>query len=85
MKTYITFGQIHIHYINDIPIYKDCIAAIEHDENEDGHDIAMELFNANFHNAYPEEYFNTIKDKTMPYYPRGIIEIGYHTLNAKRE
>ena len=76
MKTYITFGQIHTHRINNETLDCDCVAAIEHDADTSGHKIAMRLFDAKFHNAYPEDQFDA--DKIMPYYSRGIIEIGYH-------
>lgn len=79
MKTYITFGQVHTHSINGITLDKDCVAAIEHSEDDDGHEIAMKMFDGKFCFTYP----NNIREDILHYFPRGIIEIGYHSFNKK--
>lgn len=74
MKTYITFGQIHTHGINGKTFDHNCIGVIEHPESESGHEIAMDIFDAKFHNAYPEDEWNSMKDP-LKYYPRGLIGV----------
>ncbi len=77
MKTYITFGQIHVHANPGGPtLDKDCIGVIEHQTNEDGHELAMKLFDAKFHHAYSQDMFDKKKAAgIMDYYPRGLIEV----------
>lgn len=75
MKTYITFGQIHAHSINGKTVDKDCVAVINAETYKKGRDLAMSWFNGEFHNSYPEDYFNVRKEEIMEYYPRGLIEV----------
>lgn len=70
MKTYVTFGQDHIHNVNGKIFDKDCVAAIECNNAAEGRKRAFELFGAKFCFEYPEEHFNL----NMKYFPRGIIE-----------
>lgn len=72
MKTYITFGQSHIHRIGDKIFDKDCVAVIESNSQKEGRDKAFELFGPKF----CFEYFDTEWDeKSMKYYPRGYMEV----------
>ena len=71
MKTYVTFGQIHRHTIDDVVYDKDCVALIESDTSKRGREIAFELFKGKFCFEYPEKYFNL----DMKHFPRGIIEV----------
>jgi len=80
MKTYITFGQIHTHSINGITLDKDSVAVLEHDKEESGHEIAMQLFDAKFHQAVSRE---TVTGEFLSYFPRGLIRIGFHSLNKE--
>jgi len=72
MKTYITFGQAHVHCIRGIIFDVNCVALITHDKQEDGRTLAFKIFGRKFCFEYPEEYF---KLRDMHFYPRGIIEI----------
>ena len=67
MKTYVTFGQDHIHRINDKIIDKDCVAIVHGDRAR-----VFELFNDKFCFEYPEEFWD---DSKMIYFPRGYVEI----------
>ncbi len=76
MKTYITFGQIHVHSINGLTLDKDCVAAITHSKPDEGREKAMEWFDGMFHYSYTEEQFKErVEEGIMGYFPRGIIEV----------
>ena len=72
MKTYVTFGQTHIHKIGGKIFDKDCVAVINSAGAEEGRDKAFELFGPKFCFEYPEEHFN---HESMHYFPRGLIEV----------
>jgi len=72
MKTYITFGQIHAHSINGKTFDKDCVGVIEHSEDKNGHEIAMDIFDGIFHQAIPEDKFDM---ENMRFFPRGFINL----------
>ena len=72
MKTYITFGQAHIHKINNKIFDKDCIAVIECNTPEEGRKKAFEIFGTKFCFEYPESYFDHSK---MNFFPRGYIKV----------
>lgn len=72
MKTYITFGQVHTHFIAGITFDKDCVAVVECDSAKDGREKAFKFFGDKFHNASLEDDFD-IDD--LKYYPRGFVEI----------
>ncbi len=73
MKTYITFGQIHVHNINGKILDKDSVAVINHnDKPGEGRRLAFAYFGPKFHNEYPEDRWN--KEKLI-YFPRGLIEV----------
>jgi hypothetical protein len=70
MKIFITFGQCHIHKINDIIIDKDCVVAIEAKDHSEGRDKAFELFGGDFFTTREK-----IDSEFMKYFPRGVIDI----------
>ena len=72
MKTYITFGQEHIHSINGKTFDKDCVAVIYSGSAAEGRDLAFEYFGPKFCFEYSEEYWN---DEQMKYFPRGYIKV----------
>ena len=72
MKTYVTFGQDHIHSISGKTLDKDCVAVIECIDAEDGRAMAFEYFGRQFCFEYPEEHFDM---DSMRYYPRGFINV----------
>jgi len=72
MKTYVTFGQDHVHKVNGKVLDKDCVAVINSGSAEEGRKIAFELFGPKFCFEYPEERFDF---DSMSYFPRGLIEV----------
>jgi len=72
MKTYVTFGQTHVHSINGHTLDKDCVAVITSDSASEGRKKAFELFGRKFSFEYPEEYW---EEESMIYYPRGYINV----------
>lgn len=72
MKTYITFGQTHIHRVNGKIFDKDCVAVIETKSAEAGRAKAFELFDRKFCFEYSEENF---KKCSMEFFPRGLIDV----------
>lgn len=70
MKTYITFGQIHVHSVNGQTLDKDCVAVINADTPEAGRAAAMEWFDKKFFTSYTD-----IAEVKLEYYPRGLIEV----------
>jgi len=71
-KTFITFGQIHSHSINDKILDKDCVAVIESETHEEGRKKAFEYFGDKFFTSYFEDQFEL---DSMKYFSRGFIEI----------
>ena len=67
MKTYVTFGQDHMHRINGQVIDKDCVAIVN-----GGRDQVFAIFGPKFCFEYPEDIWDENK---MVYFPRGYIEI----------
>lgn len=72
MKTYITFGQAHIHRVNNKIFDKDCVAVIEAESESAARKIAFEHFGPVWSFSYPEDRWG--KDE-MKYFPRGLIEV----------
>ena len=68
----ITFGQTHTHRVNNYTFDKDSVAIIKAETHKKAHDLAMEIFNKEFHNCYPEEAFDN--GDNIKYFPRGKIE-----------
>lgn len=71
-KTFITFGQSHIHKINGKTFDKDCVAVIEHDENQSGRDLAFTYFGKDWCFEYPQGRWSESK---MVYFPRGYLTV----------
>ena len=67
MKTYVTFGQDHMHRVNGKIIDKDCVVVV----NGDGAKV-FEIFGSKFCFEYPEEHWD---DAKMKYFPRGYVEV----------
>jgi len=76
MKTFVTFGQQHVHRINSHILDKDTVAVIETsndpcvDCGQCGREKAFELFGDKFFTTYTEK---TWDDSKMSYFPRGYI------------
>ena len=67
MKTYVTFGQEHLHRIGGKIFDRDCVAVVEGDRER-----VFELFGPKFCFEYQE---NTWDEGKMKYFPRGYIEV----------
>jgi len=67
MKTFVTFGQSHVHKINGKIFDKDCVAVVGGDREK-----VFEIFGDKFCFEYPEEHWD--EDK-LKYFPRGYIEV----------
>lgn len=72
MKTYVTFGQVHYHIIDNKVFDKDCVAVIEADNEAKGRNMAFELFGPKFFTTYTEETFDP---SDLEYFPRGLIRV----------
>jgi len=72
MKTYITFGQTHVHEINGKLFDKDCVAVIEVSNPSEGRARAFQAFGPVFCMEYFEEEWS---DSWMRNYPRGYINL----------
>lgn len=70
MKTFVTFGQSHVHRIDGKTFDADCVAVIKCGSPEEGRDKAFELFNSKFCFEYPEQFFD---HSSMSYFPRGFL------------
>lgn len=72
MKTYVTFGQAHVHSVNGKTFDKDCVAVIECRNAKEGRRLAFEYFGRQFCFEYHEDEFDTNK---MRYFPRGLLPV----------
>lgn len=72
IKTYVTFGQVHVHSVNGKTFDKDCIACIEAPTAEAGRDDAFKIFDGVFGTTYWDE--QQVKDM-LHLFPRGIINV----------
>jgi len=67
MKTFVTFGQNHVHRINGRTFDADCVAIVNGDRSK-----VFEIFGPKFCFEYPEEIWD---DSKMHYFSRGYIEV----------
>lgn len=67
MKTFVTFGQDHIHKIGDKVFDKDCVAIVN-----GGRDKVFEIFGPRFCFEYREDLWD---EEDMKYFPRGYITV----------
>jgi len=67
MKTYVTFGQAHMHLIDGVIFDKDCVAVVEGGRKE-----VFKLFGSKFCLEYTEAEFD---HDLMEFYPRGFINV----------
>ena len=66
---YFSFGQAHIHFINDVKYDKDCIVKIYATNEHEAQDRMMRAFGEQWSMRYDE------KTLDMSFFPRGIIEL----------
>ena len=67
MKTLVTFGQNHLHRIDDITFDADCVALVNGDREK-----VFEIFGEKWCFEYSEKEFDM---DNLTYFPRGIIEV----------
>lgn len=72
MKTYVTFGQTHVHNVNGKTFDKDCVAVIECKDEQEGRNLAFDYFGPMFFTTYSEDKFDP---RNMEYFPRGFIKV----------
>ena len=71
MHVYFTLGQLHTHSVNGKTLDKDCVVCVtNHPTEKSARDAFVEVTNNLFH-----ESFTKLDEKTLEYYPRGVIEI----------
>ena len=69
----ITFGQQHTHRINNYTFDKDCVAVIRAETLQEAHDIAMDIFDEQFHRCSQELDFDL--KGSIQWYPRGKYNV----------
>jgi len=72
MKTFVTFGVGHMHWVGDKFFDVDFIAIIHHEEEGEGRDLAFKYFGTKFCTTYTEEEW--FKGK-MNSFPRGFVDV----------
>lgn len=72
MKTYVTFGQDHLHQINGKILDKDTVAIINSSSPQEGRSMAFDLFGPKFAFEYPETHWD---ESSMRWYPKGYVEV----------
>lgn len=72
-KTFVTFGQAHVHEFGDKVFDKDCVAVINHPVEVDGRMLAFQYFGGKFCFEYMEKEFSRHVD--MGFFPRGLVEV----------
>ena len=73
MRTIITFGQSHSHWVKGIRFDADCVAAIPCKDEAEGRKKAFHLFDHLWCFSYVEEEFDA--SDLISYFPRGKYEI----------
>ncbi len=73
MKVFITFGQVHVHTINDVFLDKDCVACFlsQHTDPYEAREEIFKLLEGEFH----QTYFDELPDDILHHYPRGVVEV----------
>jgi len=71
-KFYITFGQSHVHRVQDQTLDADCVAVITAATHWSVRLIAFRLFGNEFCTSCNAADFTT---ESMTYYPRGLIRV----------
>lgn len=72
MRHFVTFGQEHVHRINDQTLDAHCVACFTADDVAAGRARAFELFGPQFCFHYTEEEFDW---ESLRFFPRGIIDL----------
>lgn len=67
MKTFVTFGQGHVHFIDGKTFDKDCVAVVNGDRKK-----VFDIFGPKFCFEHPEDHWD---ESNLKYFPRGYIEV----------
>ncbi len=70
MKYYVTFGQTHVHKLNNI-FDKDCVAELYSKDEDSAFNEANDLFGFRWSRLISEKEL----PKHLPYYQRGVITV----------
>lgn len=65
---YFTFGQIHLHRVNNKTFDKDCVVEIHAESKEAARKEMFRVFGQKWANQYEQK-------PDMEYYPRGVITL----------
>ena len=71
-KTYVTFGQSHVHRVNGKTLDKDTVAVLKSAGPAEGRALAFELFGPVFSMEYPEAHWDA---SSLHYFPKGLVEV----------
>lgn len=71
MKTFVTFGQLHIHLIEGVVVDRDTVFVIEGESAEANRATAFKLFGPRFCMETPEKYWN--ENYMNKYYHKGYV------------
>lgn len=72
-KFIITFGQAHVHHINDKIFDHNCVAGITANSHGEAREIAFAAFGPKFCTSHSLESY--LEENMAKYYPRGIIDL----------
>jgi len=71
-KTYVTFGQEHVHRVNGKTLDKDTVAVFTATTREEGRAKAFEFFGPKFCFEYYDKEWN---EKNLSYFPKGYVDL----------
>lgn len=71
-KTYVTFGQDHVHSVNGKTFDKDTVAVIEAENSYEGRQKAFYYFGPKFCFEYYEKQWN---EESIRWFPKGYVNV----------
>lgn len=75
MKVYFTFGQSHVHMVDDVLYHKDVVAVMEAENEEEARKRAFQLWGPKWFTSYP------VTPPDMAYFPGGFVEVPNETVS----
>jgi len=79
---FVTFGQIHTHYVNGKTFDKDTVAVIKVPKGSNAREIVESYFGLVFAFDYPQEYWNRQK---ADYFPKGYAGVNFNATHHEIE
>lgn len=73
MKTFVTFGQVHVHRVNNKTFDRDCVAVIEAQSEAHARQIAFDCFGDKFFTTHTDK--DQMDKDVSKFYPRGYITV----------